>query len=342
MISRILIVGLGSIGKRHLRLAREMLPLAEIGVLRHKADSTLPEGADHIFSSIVEALKFSPQIAVIANPATLHLSVAMPLAKAGVHLLIEKPLSDSVVGVDDLLDTCRNINIVLATGYNLRYLPCLQKFKSMLDEGVLGDLYSVRSEAGQYLPSWRPGTDYRQSVSAQRALGGGALLELSHEIDYLQWIFGDVSWVQASISKQSDLEIDVEDTVHLIVCFSPKMNKKPLISSLSLDLIRSDKTRVCTAIGEKGNLRWNGIAGTIESLGRDERQWQEVFRRQTVLDESYRHEWKDFISSIEQNTRPAVSGEDGLNVLRVIEATRQAANVSSRVHLKISHTVGVG
>ena len=82
------------------------------------------------------------------------------------------------------------------TAYNLRFLPSLQAYRERIQFGVIGKVLSVRCEIGQYLPSWRPGSDYRQAVSASRALGGGALLELSHEIDYLRWIFGEVAWVQ--------------------------------------------------------------------------------------------------------------------------------------------------
>jgi predicted dehydrogenase len=333
MIERILIVGLGSIGKRHLRFARELLPHAKIAVLRHKVESVIAEYADHSFSTMDEALAFAPQIAVIANPATFHLSVAMPLAQAGVHLLIEKPLSASTEGVTALLDACHKTNALLATGYNLRFLPSLQEFKSILDKNVIGTIWSVRSEIGQYLPSWRPGTDYRLGVSAQHELGGGVLLELSHELDYLRWIFGEVNWVQASLTKQSDLEINVEDTAHLIMGFSAKKDGNLLIATVNMDFIRQDTTRICTAIGKQGSLRWNGIAGTVEFLSSGSQDWQEVYRHQATRDESYFAEWKNFVLCVEQQTEPYVSGEDGLKVLHMIEAVRQAATTGSRVHV---------
>lgn len=331
MISRILIVGLGSIGKRHLRIAREFFPQNKIAVLRHKADPIVPEHADYSFSSIDEALEFSPQMAVIANPATFHLSVAMELAKIGTHLLIEKPLSATTNGVAELLDVCRENKARLATGYNLRFLPSLQKFKTMLDDNVIGAVWSVRSEIGQFLPSWRQGTDYRQDVSAQHALGGGALLELSHELDYLRWIFGEVAWVQASLSKQSDLDIDVEDTAHLILGFHEKSHEHPLIASVSLDFIRQDTTRSCTAIGKLGSLRWNGISGTVELYEAGAQAWQVVYQHQPTRDESYQAEWAGFIACIAQEKEPYVSGEDGLMVLRIIEAARLSAKTGSKV-----------
>ena len=331
MIKRILIVGLGSIGKRHLSVARELLPQAEIAVLRHKVNQTIPDGADHIFSTMVEALAFTPQLAVIANPATFHLSAAMPLAEIGVHLLIEKPLSATSEGAAELLDACQKTNAVLAIGYNLRFLLSLQKFKSILDDKTIGNVWSVRSEIGQFLPSWRTNSDYRQGVSAQHALGGGALLELSHEIDYLLWIFGEVEWVQAVLAQQSDLEIDVEDSAHLILGFVVKGRQKPIVASVNLDFIRQDTSRSCTAIGKLGSLRWDGIQGTVEFWASGDLGWKEVYKHQATRDQSYRAEWSNVIHSIEQGAPPLITGEDGLKVLQIIEAARLADKTKSQV-----------
>jgi len=331
LINRILIIGLGSIGKRHLRLAREMLPHSEIGVLRHQKSDQLPEFANYLFNTVTEALAFSPEIAVIANPATFHISVALPFAKAGVHLLIEKPLSSNINSIKSLIEICRKQKIVLAVGYNLRFLPSLQKFKNLITDGVIGEVWSVRTETGQYLPTWRPDTDYRNAVSAQSALGGGVILELSHELDYLCWIFGEVEWVQAVSSQQSDLDLDVEDTMHLIMGFSTSTNQKALIGTLNLDFIRRDTTRLCTVIGETGCLRWNGISGTIENYNVTKQGWIEIYRDKGARDETYIEEWKDFLAAVRNENSPVVSGIDGLKTLCVIEAIRQSAETGNRV-----------
>ena len=331
MIKRVLIVSLGSIGKRHLRLAREFLPQAEIAVLRQKVDSTIPEGANHVFSTMVEALSFEPTLAIVASPATTHLSAAMQLAEAGVHLLVEKPLSVTSEGVRDLIEVCKKKNTVLAIGYNLRFLQSLQKFKTMLDDQIIGSVWSVRSEIGQYLPFWRPDMDYRQCVSAQLALGGGVLLELSHEIDYLRWIFGEVDWVQAVLTQQSDLEIDVEDTAHLVLGFAVDDSERSLVASVNLDFIRRDTTRQCTAIGKLGSLRWDGITGTVELWSLETQAWCEVFKHHGTGDESYAAQWENVIACIEQGSTPLVTGTDGLEVLNVIDASRLSANFKRRV-----------
>ena len=336
MLERLLIVGLGSIGTRHARLVRELVPGLQIVVLRHRncPDANEP-GIDHCVTSLNEALRFRPQAAVIANPASHHLDAALPLAEAGVHLLVEKPISSTTEGVSELIAVCESRGITLMTGYNLRFLPSLQRFRELLEERRVGRVLSVRAEIGQFLPSWRSGSDYRQSVSATAALGGGVLLELSHEIDYLRWLFGEVEWVSAIKLKQSDLEIDVEDTAHLVLGFAHETEDLPVIATLSMDFIRHDTTRTCTVIGVAGSLRWNAIAGTVEIFEQGGNAWQTLFAHEHQRDDSYLMEWRHFLKCINDGGPPIISGHDGLAVLRVIEAARRSS--ATRAVVPIRH-----
>jgi predicted dehydrogenase len=333
-VSRVLVVGLGSIGKLHLRLARELLPHADIRVLRREEGAALTEHANGGFSRMDQAIAFRPQIAVIANPAPFHLSAAQSLADAGVHLMVEKPLSVAAEGVQGLIESCCSGGLVLVTGYNLRFLPSLQRFRDLLKQNVIGKVLSVRCEIGQYLPSWRVGVDYRNGVSARHDLGGGALLELSHELDYLRWIFGEINWVEACLSRQSRLEIDVEDTVHLILGFAPESDGHQLIGTLSMDLVRHDTTRLCTSIGELGSLRWDGLTGTVELFEAGAKNWRDLFCSQHQREDSYRAQWGNFLACVEGKSKPFVSGEDGFKVMQVIDAARHASVTGGRLVLK--------
>lgn len=330
MIERVLIVGHGSIGKRHLSLAREFFPSADIRIFRHQPTDSIPELSNGCIYSIENAMEFSPQIAVIANPASFHIQTANALAEAKVSLLVEKPLSTSCDGVNELLEKSLKNNVTLLVGYNLRFLPSLQRFRSFIGDNIIGRVLSVRCEIGQYLPSWRPGTDYRVGVSAQKKLGGGALLELSHEIDYLRWIFGEVDWVKSIMSHQSDLEIDVEDTVHAILGFSKWDSGHQLIARLDMDFIRHDSTRQCIAIGELGSLRWNGLAGTVELFSKESQNWQTIFEYKHQRNDSYRAEWRHFIDCFENAATPLITGYDGLMVMKIIDAIRLSSQSSSQ------------
>ncbi len=318
-------MGLGSIGKRHLRIARELLPNADIRVLRHETASEVVDYSNGSFSRVEEAVAFKPQLAVIANPAPFHIPIAQTLAEIGVHLLVEKPLSASLCGVIQLIETCSEKGTALLTGYNLRFLPSLQYFRDTLGKGLVGQVLSVRAEIGQYLPSWRPNTDYRKGVSAKHELGGGALLELSHEIDYLRWIFGEIEWVTATLSRQSRLEIDVEDSAHLILGFAPIIDSHQLIGTVNMDFVRHDTTRSCTAIGERGSLRWNGVTGEVTIYEAGAGEWRLLFSHPQKRDDSYLSEWQNFIACARGKENPVITGGDGLMVLELIEAARISA-----------------
>lgn len=337
LINRILVVSLGSAGTRHLRLAREHFPNAEIKVLRHQVQSVIPEFSDGCFSTLEEAIEFAPQMAIVANPATLHIRVAHALAQVGAHLLVEKPLSSSLEGVDSLIESCKENNSVLMIGYNLRFSPSLQRFRALLSEEIIGELFSVRCEVGQYLPSWRPKSDYRIGVSAKKELGGGVILELSHEIDFLRWIFGEVEWVRATLTRQSKLEIDVEDSAHLTMGFLPASREHQLIGTLNLDFIRHDQTRTCTVIGEKGTLRWNGMTGELDLFEMGATSWKKLYEHAPQNDETYTAEWQDFVDSIHEKRVPFVTGEDGKRVLQIIEAARISATTGAQEMMLYSH-----
>lgn len=333
MISRILIVGYGSIGKRHLRLARDLFPLAIIKVLRHKLVDDIPKLSNGCYFFVDDAQLFKPQITIIANPAPFHISIAKIFAEIGSHLLIEKPLSTNLDNLEELNQICVNKNIVLMVGYNLRFFNSLIKFRELLNQKIIGKPLSVRCEIGKYLPSWRPNDDYRLGVSAKKELGGGALLELSHELDYLCWIFGEVEWVKASLLKQSSLEINVEDTAHLILGFLRKNNSTNLVASVNLDFIRHDNTRYCKVIGEKGTLFWNAIDGKILHYKKGSSNWDQIFSNNENIDESYAAEWKDFIGSIDENKKPKVSIKDGIKVLQIIDAARKSNQTGKEVKI---------
>lgn len=332
-IERLLVVGLGSIGRRHARISRQLVPTAHIAAWRHRLTAEpLPVEVESSFTSLDEVVAFAPQAAVVASPATHHLDAAMALASAGVHLLVEKPIAASAAGVQALLDRCAEREVVLMTGYNMRFLPSLDRFRALLVEGVVGRPLSVRAECGSYLPSWRSTQDYREVASARASLGGGVLLELSHEFDYLRWLFGEVSWVQAVARTQSALEIDVEDTAHVILGFVPGADGASVIASVNLDFVRHDATRTCTVIGTDGTLRWNGITGTVELIPAGG-AWETVASLPADRDTSYVAEWRHFFSCVASRSTPLVSGADGLAAMRIVDAAREASDREAVVRL---------
>lgn len=341
-MQRVLIVGYGSIGQRHLRIVRESLPDAKIMVFRHRPTTTIPEMANLVTSSMDEVRSFAPEAAILASPAPFHIQIAKTLAEMGCHLIIEKPISDKSDGVLDLLKVVRDAGVICQVGYNLRYVPSLSRFRNLINEGLVGRPLSVRCEIGQYLPTWRPDTDYRTGVSARSDLGGGVLLELSHEIDYLRWIFGEVDWVSSWVGNLGDLDIDVEDTAHVILGFKSKGHRKPVIANLNLDFIRHDTARVCTVIGADGSLRWNGLTGVIDIYRSGSNSWNEYIVMPHHRDDSYRAQWADFLTAISDNRQPLVGDWAGLAVLKIVEAAKDSAqNNGAEKRLSVSNPSNV-
>lgn len=208
-----LVIGYGSIGVRHARLLQEAG--CAVAVVSQR-------GIDFktVFPDIEVALKaHRPDYVVIANATDRHHDACSRLARAGFTgtVLIEKPLFDRVLPVPE--QTFRAV----AVAYNLRFHPVIGRLKGLLEkERVL----SVQAYVGQYLPNWRPGTDYRDCYSASAERGGGVLLDLSHDLDYLAWLFGTWEGVAALGGQLSALEITSDDVFALLL----KMQRCPVVT----------------------------------------------------------------------------------------------------------------
>jgi predicted dehydrogenase len=248
-----IIAGYGSIGKRHLANLRSLYPGANIALLRSgtSANSSIPDGADAVFLSTGDAVRFAPDVAIICTPAPFHIACARQMIAAGAHLLIEKPLADTLDGVDEMIAEAQARQRVVLVGYTLAFLPSVRFLRDFLQRNGIGRVLSVHAEVGQYLPDWRPGTDYRNGASARRELGGGALLELSHELHYLQWLFGPVQAVQAVMRTTGTLDIEVEDLVAALLQFH-----SGAIGTVQLDFVRRTYSRSCRIVGSEGTVEW--------------------------------------------------------------------------------------
>ncbi len=334
MIKRALLIGSGSIGRRHLQVIRETLPQVLVTLLRQpnppELEASLTTQFDRVVSDFTAAISPRPDFAVIASPAPTHVGFARRLAEAGIPMLLEKPLSDRLDGCAELAAVCRAKRLPVLVGYTLRYHPAFQALAERVAAGAVGRPLSVRAEVGQYLPDWRPGMDYRRSVSAQRALGGGALLELSHEIDLVRALFGMPVSIAASLDRLGDLEIDVEDTVEMVLhhnCGGERM-----VASIHLDLLQRPARRKFTVAGTEGTIALDFIAGQLTLHHRDGDSvipFPVIAHRNQI----YTAELTDLLAAMQSGQAPRVGLEDGIATLQIIEAARQSASAGQPVQL---------
>jgi len=257
----IAVVGLGSIGKRHIRNCRALFPKHKIiGVSSSGRVASDIDGADIVITDIKRLESFELSLVVIASPASLHdLHLQQLPDHHNCPILIEKPVADSVKHAGMIADFEAQYQGRIAVGYCLRFLPAATVFKDLVDTKKYGKVLGVKAAAHSYLPHWRNGIDYRNSVSAQKKLGGGALLELSHELDYLAWIFGPLSLESAQINKESDLDIDVEDSARLTL--KGQNNEK---IDLSLSFADQDDQRYCLVECEIADIYWDLLQNKVE------------------------------------------------------------------------------
>jgi predicted dehydrogenase len=328
---KFLICGLGSIGRRHLRNLR-MLGEHDI-VLYRTHRSTLPDdelAGIPVETNIHAALEHGPQAAVISNPTALHLEAAIPAARAGCHLMLEKPISHSLEGIEALKEALEQGGGRVLVGYQLRFHPTMRKAAALLAGGAIGKPLSARAHWGEYLPGWHPWEDYRQSYSARPDLGGGVVLTLSHTLDYLPWMLGEVDAVWAFAGKLSSLELQVEDTAEIGLRFISGG-----LGSVHLNYHQRPPAHTLEITGEQGTLAWDNASGSLRVYSALADAWEEHpapegFERNQMFVDLMRH----FISVAEGKEQPICSLEDGLRTLWLSLAALQSAETGQRVEME--------
>ncbi len=343
---RVLFCGLGSIGQRHLRNLRMLLGNA-VDVIAYRSlressvlnpDMTVHPGvtlethyAIRSFDNLDEALAERPEIVFITNPNSLHLPVALAAARAGCHLFIEKPVSHSLAGLNELVDSVESNELVAFVGYQFRFHPALKLMKSLIAERALGRLAAAHVVNGEYLPDWHLYEDYRDSHAARREMGGGCLSIQTHEIDYAMWLFGMPRRVFAAGGHLSNLEVDVEDSVSMLLeCES---EGRPLPVHIHLDYLQRPPQRVCEVVGDAGRARYDYYAGTVEIHDSEARTvaaraFKDFDRNQMFVDEL-----KHFLACIRGEAAPAVDLREGMRSLMVGLAAKESLRTGGSVEV---------
>ena len=318
---RALVIGTGSIGRRHVAGLRALDRALELALVRDDAredDFSRAAGA-RLFGNVEEALAWQPDLAVIATPSDRHQEALMPLLEGGVATFVEKPV---VVARPHLeaLERLTETRPLPATqvGCVLRFLPAVALLKEWLEEGRCGNLVRARFEAGQYLPDWRPGQDYRRSYSADAARGGGVLFDLVHELDLAVFLLGEVALHHAVAARQSALELACEDAA-LLALRTPA----GALVSVELDYVSRKAVRRIDLVGDEATLRLDFIARSLERIGPD--GVVDSHCEGFDIDAAYRTELAELIEAQRSGTPTRLPLREGLRATRLaIEAAEMA------------------
>ncbi len=327
---KFLIAGFGSIGRRHMR---NLLALGERDIVLYRSRrSTLPTDELQGFpieTDLRDALAHQPDAVIVSNPTALHLDVAIPAAETGCHLLIEKPVSHSMKKLPDLQSALARGGGQALVAFQLRFHPTLIKAAEILAAGEIGRPISARAQWGEYLPDWHPWEDYRNSYAARPELGGGVVLTLSHPLDYLRWLLGEVDSLYAMIDQLSDLELGVEDTAEISLHFTGGT-----FGSLHLDYVQQPPSHCLEIIASQGTLRWDNCDGGLQVFRAGASEWQrfdppEGFERNQLFMDEMAH----FIRVARGEELPRCNLADGIQALRLALAVHESAQTHCEVRL---------
>ena len=325
---KFMIAGLGSIGRRHLR---HLQALGQDDLLLFRTHKSTLSDDDlagiPVETDLQAALAHKPDAVIVSNPTALHLDVAIPAAEAGCHILLEKPVSHSLEGLDRLSQAAKESGSKILVGFQFRYHPGLRQIAEILACGKVGRPISFRVHWGEYLPAWHPWEDYRKSYAAKQDLGGGVILTLTHPLDYLHWLLGPAAELWSFAGQYSDLELDVVDTAEIGLRFA-----SGVVGSVHLNYSQRPPRHQLEIVCSEGTIRWDNDGPALEVYRADLAKWEqhplpEGFERDDLFSAQMRH----FFRVAAGEAEPVCSLHDGVVALEIALAAHQSAESGTAV-----------
>lgn len=310
---KILVCGVGSIGERHINNLLK-LGYKDLLVYRRKRKKfrTINQNIKQ-FSSLDDALNENPNVAIIANPTSLHVETAIKCAKSNCHLFIEKPLSNSLKNINLLKKICNKNKLICSIGFMMRYHPLIKKIKKIIDQDLIGKIVHFSSQWGEDLRLWHPWENYQSSYAANDYLGGGPTLTLSHDIDLALWICNqEVKKKYINLNYSSDLDIKTHHGSDIMLKF-----KNNSTANIHLDFYQNPPKRTIEIVGTLGRLEFDYYLSTLKFLLKNSSK-KSVYRlRKFNRNDMFNEEIKTFIHCINNKLEAPIPLEEGLKSLKL-------------------------
>ena len=321
-VGKILVVGYGSVGRRHTKNL-QLLGCDDLIFLRSGRPNTIdqvPPPGEQV-SDLSDALAHDVVAAIIATPSAAHLDTALPLAKHGCHLFIEKPVTTDgdIDRCEQLIKIAREKNLVTMVGCQFRFHPLLKELREGLRSGRIGTAQDAHAQWGEYLPDWHPWENHRQGYAAREDLGGGVMLTLIHPIDYLYWLFGETDEVQAEYGKLAELQTRVpDDWAKLKLRF-----KRGVSARVDLDYIQRPAVHRLSVRGSNGNAKLDFNAGELVWTVDGEKARNVGVDSDYTRNDMFVAEMKHFLDCVAKRIPTELALEEGLEPLRTVAKARQ-------------------
>jgi predicted dehydrogenase len=299
----ILIIGVGSIARKHIAAIREVIPDASIYALRSSKTAEQIEGVHSLFS--LDDIKIILDFIIISNPTQLHEQSIRNCIQFDCPLFIEKPVLSSTAHADSLAKQIKEKNIITYVACNLRFHPTIQFLKKHLEENQQR-INEANIYCGSFLPDWRPGKNFKEIYSANASMGGGVHLDLIHEIDYCLWLFGKPLDIRSLKRNASSLQIDAVDFAFYHLLY-PSFS-----ANVSLNYFRKDSKREIEIVFEDHTLKADLLTSKV-SIGD-----KIIFEQPYHIQETYTKQLTYFIDHIVQQKKPMNSFTEAIDVLKIV------------------------
>ena len=330
MEKNFVITGGGSIGKRHLKnLISLNINKENIFVLEPREDrvSEIKSlGIDNCLKDIREFDDISIKAAIICSPTSYHIDQAIYFANKKADLMIEKPLSRDLQNIDKLKDIVSKNKLVTFIAYIFRFAPSIKYLKEILEKKVIGEIFFVRGEFSEYLPDWHPYEKYNSFYMAQKQLGGGSILDQSHIMDLVHYLFGNFKSVMAFNNKVSGLEIEADDIAEMIVEL-----KSGILASIHTDIFGRKHSKSLEIKGSKGNIHWDFYKNTVSVYDAETKTSKIETNFDKDFNKVYIEELKYFINCSDKNIQAEPNLDVGIDTMKLILSSEDSQKSGKKV-----------
>jgi predicted dehydrogenase len=325
-----LIMGCGSIGERHVMNLKFILPEASLDVFDPQKErlmtvskkySVKPVHHDKVDSTIYDCV-------FICTPPVSHIEIAKRALNSGSNVFIEKPLSYSLDGIEELQNLVKSKQLLAFVAYNFRFNKCINMIKQMIKDLKFGRILHTFAYFGQYLPDWRPSQDYKESYTAKKSLGGGIIYDGSHELNYFLWLFGNPVYVQSQFTFTDILSADTEAIADILLKFD-----KNILGYIHLDFVRREYKRTVEILCENGLIQWSMSDATIRIFNATSKSWNSIRLKESIND-MYIEEIRHVIGCIRSKSNSEIIDlEDGILSLRLCHNVYESGISGKRLSL---------
>ncbi len=304
--NKILFIGLGGAGQRHLRIFKDLLPSSTEFFCYRQIEKTPLLNQDftvdtsssiikkyglHQFESIEKAFLSAPDLAIISTPSSHHLSSMLMAAESGCGVFVEKPWSDSLKGFGKFKLEIERHNSPFFISFQRRYNPHFQRIHQLISSGSLGNIINAVFNVASYVPDWHSYENFKELYAVRSDLGGGVLLTEIHEIDLVNWWFGEAREVFCAGGTFGKGGIDVEDTAHLTIRYSG------FDVQVNLCFMQRRNHRNIFVAGDLGCVEWNQLENRLVHEDYKTGEIKDVKLPDFKMDDMFVNQARDFISN---------------------------------------------